>query len=178
MTWTDVLRRVAPQGHTIIFEGFAAAMPAVIKRAGLTNTLLQAHFLAQTAEESAGFRTTKEYASGREYEGRHDLGNIHPGDGERYKGRGLIQITGRANYAACSKFFAVDFLTHPELLETFPYAAYAAAFYWNGLRKLNKPAARDDLRAVTRGVNGGLNGLNDRAIYLRRAKGALAHANI
>ena len=89
-------------------------------------------------------------------------------------GRGLIEITGRFNYGACSKFFGVDFVAHPELLETFPYAAYAAAFYWSGMRKLNVPAARDDLRAVTRGVNGGLNGLADRALYLSRAKHALA----
>lgn len=173
MRWLDILKRIAPHGSAVILKGVADAMPTIIHRCELTTPLLQAHFLAQCAHESDGFHALKEYASGREYEGRRDLGNTHQGDGARYKGRGVIETTGRANYAAASKFFMVDFVSHPELMETFPYAALSAAFYWRAHR-INNAAARDDIRSVTRLVNGGLNGLISREAYLARAKKALA----
>jgi putative chitinase len=171
--WSIVLKQVAPGGAAAILGGVADAMPTIVHRCALATPLLQAHFLAQTAEESAGYHALKEYASGREYEGRRDLGNTHPGDGVRYKGRGVIETTGRANYAAASKFFMLDFVVHPELLETFPYAALSAAFYWTAHR-INIAAARDDIRSVTRLINGGFNGLAAREVYLKRAKKALA----
>lgn len=172
MNWAAVLRRVAPSGCPEIIAGVASSMPAVINRAQLATPILQAHFLAQCAHESDGFKTLREYASGKEYEGRRDLGNIYPGDGVRYKGRGLIELTGRANYGAVSRFYGVDFVSHPELLETFPYASYSAAFFWT-THGCNAPASRDDIEAVTRIVNGGYNGLSSRRVYLGRAKFAL-----
>jgi putative chitinase len=168
-TWLQVLQRTCPVGHADILAGVADAMPTMIKRANLSNGLIQACFIGQCAEESDGFKTLREYASGREYEGRRDLGNIYPGDGVRYKGRGIIETTGRANYAACSKFFAVDFVTHPELLEVFPYAAHSAAFYWD-THRCNSPAAQGDVTRVTELVNGGHNGLSMRKAYTNAAR--------
>jgi putative chitinase len=144
-------------------------MPRCIQIADLTTPLRQEHFLAQLAHESAGFRTTTEYASGKAYEGRKDLGNTQKGDGVRYKGRGLIQITGRSNYSTMSKALGVDFVKEPELAAEFPYAALTAALYWKN-HNINKYADRDDIRGVTKVINGGNNGLADRMAYLVKAK--------
>jgi putative chitinase len=173
-TWLQIFQAVAPRGKPSILQGAADAMPTCAKRAQLTSKLRIAHFLGQCAEESDGFATLREYASGREYEGRRDLGNVHPGDGVRYKGRGLIETTGYVNYAAASRFFAVDFVARPELLETFPYAAYSAAFYWATHSRCNQGADVDNCEMVTLAVNGGRNGLVSRVLFTRSAKNALA----
>ena len=119
------------------------------------------------------FRTTTEYASGAAYEGRRDLGNTHKGDGKRFRGHGLIQLTGRANHAAASEALDHDFVAHPEDAAIFPWAAEIAGWYWS-THKLNRHADRDDVRAATKAINGGLNGLRDRTAYLDQAKRALA----
>ena len=132
-----------------------------------TSDLALCHFMAQLAHESAGFQTTREFASGKAYEGRKDLGNVHPGDGQRYRGRGLIQTTGRANYREARDDIrkivpdAPDFEQQPQELEKFPWALLSAVSYWTR-RKIGELADRDDIRAVTRAVNGGTNGLDDR----------------
>lgn len=171
--WAKVLRAIAPKGKSLIISGLAQSMPAVIETAALRSVRRQAHFLAQLAHESDGFRTTVEYASGSAYEGRRDLGNTQPGDGVRFKGRGLIQLTGRANYAEFGKLLGVDLVADPALAAKFPYAALTAALYWKR-RALNADADADDVRAVTRKINGGYNGLATRQAYLKAAKRALA----
>ena len=170
--WTAIIRQIAPRAAPAIVEGLAAAMPKCIQIADLTTPLRQAHFLSQLAHESAGFRTTVEYASGAAYNGRRDLGNTQPGDGVRYKGRGLIQVTGRANYKLMGDALDQDFVKNPELAAKFPWAALTAAEYWK-MRNINRAADRDDLRAVTRLINGGYNGILDRSNYLKAAKAVL-----
>jgi len=146
-----------------------------IEQGGIDTPLRLCHFMAQCAVESAHFTVTLEFASGRAYEGREDLGNTEPGDGPRYRGRGVIQTTGRANYREATRDIraidstAPDFEANPEQLQEFPWALLAAVTYWRR-RNLNRFADRDDVRAVTRGVNGGLNGLAQRTQYLARAK--------
>jgi putative chitinase len=95
-----------------------------------------AAFIAQIGHESGYLRYSEEIASGKAYEGRRDLGNIYAGDGVKYKGRGLIQITGRYNYAQLSKDLGEDFIKNPELLSTPKYAVQSACWYWNH-KKLN-----------------------------------------
>lgn len=138
---------------------------------GIVTALQKAHFLAQVAHESDGFRTAVEYASGRAYEGRRDLGNTQPGDGVRYKGRGLIQLTGRYNYSQYSLAIYGDgrCVRNPAMVAELPDAALAAGWYWQ-TRGLNPLADADDLERVTRRINGGLNGLESRRGYLRLAK--------
>lgn len=128
-----------------------------------------AHFIAQLIHESGSFKYVREIASGDAYEGRKDLGNTQPGDGPRFKGRGLIQITGRSNYEQISKALSVDFINHPEWLEQPQYAVQSACWWWNS-RKLNDWADKDDIRRITRIINGGYNGLNDRVFWYERAK--------
>ena len=93
------------------------------------------------------------------------MGNTAPGDGWKYRGRGLIQLTGKANYRLCGEILGLDLLTHPELLEKPQHACMAAAWFWgsNGLCPL---ADKGDFETITRRVNGGITGLADRqALY-------------
>jgi putative chitinase len=133
-------------------------------------------FIAQCGHESAGFTTAREIwgptpAQSR-YEGRADLGNVHPGDGSRYRGRGLIQITGAGNYAAASIALDVDYLADPEYLERPADAARASAWWWNA-HGCNELADSGDFEALTRRINGGLNGYDDRRQRWETAKAVL-----
>ncbi len=138
------------------------------------NTKLRiAHFMGQVTHECAGFRTTEEFASGSAYEGREDLGNIHAGDGKRYKGRGLIQLTGRANYRKIGKKLNLPLEDSPNLASEPVTSLKIACEYWKD-RKINLAADHDNLIQATRLVNGGLNGIEDRRKYLQKAKTALS----
>jgi len=140
------------------------------KEFGINTKLRWCHFLAQIAHESGEFRYTKELASGSAYEGRKDLGNVVPGDGVRFKGRGLIQITGRNNYKKYSEYCGVDLTKQPELLEK-PFGATRSAFwFFCNYAKLLPYADADDIVTITRRINGGTNGLDKRKVYLLRAK--------
>lgn len=137
-----------------------------------------AAFLAQVAHESGSLRYVQEIASGDAYEGRKDLGNLRPGDGRRFKGRGLIQVTGRTNYYTCSSALFGDpgrLLEDPELLEIPEHAAMSAAWFW-GTHGLNALADVGDFDAITRRINGGLTGAEDRRRHYQRALRALAEA--
>ena len=127
-----------------------------------------AAFLAQLAHESGELRYVEELASGAAYEGRKDLGNTEIGDGVRYKGRGLIQITGRSNYWQVSNFFGIEFINEPELLSRPEWAARSAGWFWSS-RKLNVLADAQDFRAITKKINGGYNGYPDREKYYKAA---------
>lgn len=120
-----------------------------------------AAFLAQVGHESAQFNYCEEIASGLAYEGRKSLGNVFPGDGVRYKGRGLIQVTGRCNYELISKDLGIDYLNNPEWLCR-PEDAVLSAFWFWGKNSLNYFADKRDMKSLTRRINGGYNGLKDR----------------
>lgn len=142
----------------------------------INTQLRMAHFLAQVIHESGGFRWLREIwgptTIQRGYEGRRDLGNVEPGDGKRFMGRGAIQLTGRSNYQQFSTYMGVDFIKQPELVESPQYAVIVAGWYWDS-RKISVPADNDDLNRVTRLINGGTIGLADRQKYLTRAKKVL-----
>lgn len=132
-----------------------------------------AHFMAQLAHESDNFRAMEEYASGAAYEGRASLGNTQPGDGKRYKGRGPIQLTGRANYREYGRTLGIDFERHPELVATPSIGLIVALRYWQA-KGLNALADADDLLTITRRINGGTNGLDDRRAKLAKMKALLS----
>ena len=174
------MREVAPQFSGRLAQRQAAIIAAVgevlrptLEEYDINTRLRIAHFLGQTCHESAGFQTTEEFADGSAYEGREKLGNTHVGDGPRYKGRGLLQLTGRANYQKYGKALGVDLENHPELAAEPALSLRIACEYWKR-QKLNDACDRDDLLQVTRLVNGGLNGLEDRRAYTSKAKTALA----
>lgn len=130
------------------------------------------HFLAQVLHESGGFFYVEELASGAAYEGRKDLGNINEGDGVRFKGRAYIQITGRANYQSITNEFKHDFVTNPKDLSNIEYAMKASGWFWNK-KSLNLLADKDDITSITKKVNGGLNGFDDRKLWLSKCKKVL-----
>jgi len=165
-------------------------------------------FLGQTALESGGFTTLKEnlnysakrltavwpnrykniaaaspYANNPQKLANHTyggrLGNTGPNDGWLYIGRGIKQITGKANYTEFTKWMRTiipncpDFVKNPELVEQFPWAFWSAVWYWYTKKVYLKAG---DIRAATKAINGGLNGINDRVIYVNRAKKVLGKA--
>jgi len=136
------------------------------------SSLRIAHFLAQVGQESGDLRYHEEIASGQAYEGRADLGNTQHGDGPRFKGRGLIQLTGRANYQAYGNFIGID-LTQggnwEKVAEDPLLAADVAGWFWDR-HGLNALADRDDVIQITRRINGGETGLDARTARLQRAK--------
>ena len=172
---------------------FAPHLDGACARYGISATPARlAQFLAQLAQESGALRWVRELASGEAYEGRADLGNTQPGDGVRYKGRGLIQTTGRANYRALRTRLratmgpdAPDFEAEPEALEQPRWAAISAADYWD-MRRLNHEADADSeeaCRRISRAVNRGnaessrpANHEAERIAYWRRARAALESA--
>jgi len=143
---------------------------------GVNTPARQAAFLAQVGHESGGFAYTREVwgptPAQSHYEGRTDLGNTHAGDGYAYRGRGLIQITGRANYVACGDALGIDCVTTPGLLEQPAFAAQSAAWYWDE-HGLNELADVGNFDTITRRVNGGRNGEADRRRRWALAKQAL-----
>jgi len=150
-------------------QNMTPPIDATMTRYGIDTPLRQAHFLAQIGHESGELRFREELAEGTAYENRPDLGNTRPGDGPRYKGRGLIQLTGRSNYSQYCRACGVDVLERPELVATDDnLCADVAGWFWDR-HKLNSHADRDDLEKITRVVNGGLNGLANRRRLLNRA---------
>jgi len=169
------LRQIMPRASASTISKYFPYLEQSMAAHQIDTALREAHFLAQVAHESEELHYTEECASGAHYEGRKDLGNVEAGDGERFKGRGLLQLTGRAEYAAFSMACGTDLTQegHPTRLATDPaLAVESAAWFWN-LHHLNRYADADDLLAITRCINGGLNGLASREAYLARAKACL-----
>ena len=131
----------------------------------------QAAFLAQIGHESGQLHYTEEIASGKAYEGRKDLGNLFKGDGIRFKGRGLIQITGRSNYTSAGKALGFDLVNYPEQLKEPSLATQSACWWWHnrGLNEIADSPTEINFKRITRIINGGYNGYADRFKIWQRA---------
>ena len=163
---------------------FMASINDTCNKFDITTPIRQLCFLAQVGHESGSLFFTEELASGAAYEGRKNLGNTQPGDGVKFKGRGLIQITGRTNYKAVGDALGIDLIANPQLLggknvnlcniEQLKNAAMSAGWFWNS-RKLNAIADAINITKpietgtnltnfilITKKINGGINGLHDR----------------
>jgi putative chitinase len=155
-----------------VIDRYFPQLSECLTRNGIDTPLRIAHFLAQVGHESADLRYPEEIASGQAYEGRADLGNTEPGDGQRFKGRGLMQLTGRTNYARYGAARQRDFLSgdNPKLIASDPGLAVDVAGWFWATQNLNNWADADDVETVTKKINGGYNGLDDRKARLACAK--------
>jgi len=168
-------------------EKFRPYLNKYMAKYGINTPLRAMAFLSQVGHESASLSTTKEFASGSAYEGRSDLGNIYQGDGVKFKGRGLIQITGRANYQNVESKLGWDVLQNPSILEDPQYATEVSAWWWaNRVRDGKNLNQWSDMLSptdsiysgnnayvfeqITRAINGGVNGLNDRSQKFEQAQ--------
>jgi len=172
----SVVRALMPDASAAAISRYFQPLVDGMNGNGIDTPVRKAHFLTQVGHESCDFRYSEELADGSAYEGRADLGNRNRGDGPRFKGRGLIQITGRFNYAAYGLHKGRDFVTpaNYDLIATDPELAVDVACWFWTKHGLNALADADDVRAVTKVVNGGYIGLPDRQARLDRAKCFLA----
>jgi putative chitinase len=178
-----------------------APLEATFVKYDISTPVRQASFIGQCAHESGNFRTLEEnlrysatalmrvwssrfpsldvaekYANNPEkiankvYSGR--MGNTEEGDGWKYHGRGLIQLTGKENYVNCGSSLGVDLVGNPDLLIEPQYAALSAGWFW-GKRGLNSLADSSDIETMTKRINGGLIGLDDRKAKIAKALSVL-----
>lgn len=194
MITSQQLKQIVPQIKVSNLTVFTDALNDALPRYDIITHERIRCFISQVAHESASFNAVKEYATGNEYEGRKDLGNVNPGDGVRFKGRGLIQVTGRSNYKACSLSIFKDesLIKRPELLEQPKYAVESACWYWRS-RRLNEVCDQPSMwthtthnpdgtpkhtytkfQWLTKLINGGLNGISEREAFYQRAKQVIA----
>jgi putative chitinase len=156
-----------------IGKGMARYLPEF----GLLDTAPRlANFIGQTCHESGGYRFLREIwgptPTQRRYEGRRDLGNTQAGDGKRYMGRGILQITGRANYTEMAMRTGEPLVDQPELAERPDIAVLTACIFWRS-RKINLAVDAGQEDKVTRIINGGTNGIEDRRELVAKARGII-----
>ncbi|WP_099431141.1 glycoside hydrolase family 19 protein [Pseudomonas mosselii] len=161
---------------------FLPVLNAAMVKWGIVTPLRKRAFLAQIGHESGQLRYVRELGNDQ-YLARYDTGKLAArlgnspeadGDGQKYRGRGLVQITGHDNYKRCGEALGLDLLACPELLERPEHAADSAGWFWHQAN-LNSLAdkGRTAFEAITRRINGGLNGLEDRLTIYRRAEQVL-----
>jgi putative chitinase len=176
MVTAEQLKRIMPQVGPRQM-GYLEPLNEALSEFEINTPERQSAFLAQIAHESGQLRWMEEIwgptSAQRRYEGRKDLGNTQPGDGKRFKGRGPIQITGRENYRKYGVLLNVELLKNPGLAATPKVAFRIAGAYWK-THGLNELADKGDFIEITKRINGGLNGLQDRQEFYERAKTVLA----
>jgi putative chitinase len=170
----ELLLRIIPLAGMRVTT-FADPLGKAMAEFDVSTPQRQAAFLSQIAHESGSLRYMEEIADGSAYEGRLDLGNDTVGDGKRYKGRGVIQITGKSNYRMCGVALGMDFLSAPERLAEPISACRSAGWFWRS-RQLNQYADKDQFGALTKKINGGFNGLDDRISHWLRIRKILGVA--
>jgi len=183
-TYTALINYVVGKDVGSISILLGRAMAADFPKYGVVTPLRIAHFLAQSAHETSRFRYMSELGSGRDanhdgyddylqkYDFRKDLGNTAVGMGPKYRGRGIFQLTGFFNYLAFGKRIGIDLAKFPEKASEPEVAVSLACLFWAD-RKLNALADTDNVVAVTKKINGGTNGLDERVAFTKRLKGVL-----
>jgi len=160
MVTDDELRQIMPNCPASKRADYLPFIQQAMTEFEITSYLRETAFLAQLAHESAELRYMEEIASGAAYEGRKDLGNTQPGDGKRYKGRGPIQLTGRANYTKYGGLLGLDLVNDPTIAATKEVGFRVAGQFWK-LNGLNELADQQQFKLITKRINGGYNGLDD-----------------
>lgn len=177
MNTKALLDHVAERDTGTKGDGIAYGLDKYCPQYSITSPLRLAHFLAQACHETMAFRYLKEIwgptPAQKRYEGREDLGNTRPGDGRLYCGRGVFQLTGRANYSRIGAALAIPLEVEPELASDPQISVRIACHYWM-THGINAPADADNIELVTRLINGGLNGFDNRKACFLRAREVLA----
>jgi putative chitinase len=166
----DTLLAAMPGLTRSLATDYLPPMEAAMREYKVTSEARSRMWLAQVGHESVSLRYFEEIASGAAYEGRADLGNTQPGDGVRFKGRGPIQITGRANYTSAGNALALPLVSNPPMAAD-PRHAFRVSAWWWATHGLNEISDTGDVVAATRRINGGLNGLDDRQNRYARCRG-------
>jgi len=157
----DAVAQILPNAPRKNIEAYTPLVVNALAEQGIANPLITSYAFATINAETSAFAPIEEYASGRAYEGREDLGNIHPGDGVRYKGRGFIQLTGRSNYRHMGEVLGIDLEGNPDLaLEPETAARILAVFLAERQERLMPALENDNMIAARRVVNGGTHGIN------------------
>ncbi|HUS09141.1 MAG TPA: peptidoglycan-binding protein [Pyrinomonadaceae bacterium] len=177
MLTDDELRQIMPNLPAAKRADYLPFIQQAMAEFDITSYLRETAFIAQLAHESAELRYMEEIASGAAYEGRASLGNTQPGDGKRYKGRGPIQLTGRANYTNYGQLLGLDLVNNPTIAATKEVGFRIAGEFWK-LNGLNELADRQDFKQITKRINGGYNGLDDRIKYYERAKKVMSKDDV
>lgn len=168
----EQLHKMAPFASSASLDKFLEPLNTSMNEFRINSPMRIASFLAQLIHESGSFHYVEEIADGSVYEGRKDLGNTQKGDGVKFKGRGLLQITGRSNYRDCGKALNLPLEEEPELLEEPLNACRSAAWFWN-VHNLNSYADVGLFGKITYVINGGYNGATERAANYARCKKVL-----
>lgn len=158
-----------------LVNGYYPFLCAALEEFGVNTQMRLAFWFGQCTFESDEFTELTEDSDGKHYEGRADLGNTQPGDGPRFIGRGVIQLTGRFNYQKASDALGIDLVEQPALAATAPVAFRSACWYWasKGLNEVADQGTAAAYDEVTLKINGGLNDKDLRDRYLVRCKAAL-----
>ncbi|WP_375766594.1 peptidoglycan-binding protein [Archangium gephyra] len=170
----ELLRTVMPHCSEMRATELLPHLNKAMAEADITTPQRQAAFLAQLAIVTGQLNLLEEPDSGEQFEGREDLGNVRPGDGARYKGRGPLLLTGRANYRAAGKALGIDLEGNPELAADPEVGFRLAAWYWTN-RDLNAVADEGDFEEITRRFIGRETVLPRHMVFYRRALAMLAH---
>lgn len=192
------LALIFPSANTGILASYCDALPKVVAGCGVTTIARASHFIGQCGHESDHFKTREEYASGKAYEGRRDLGNVQPGDGVRFKGRAEIQLTGRSNYNRAAPYVrrvlndpSIDLVANPTIIVQRADVSIAVdCWFWNHGSQhygdLNLQADKDDgtagsfestIETITHAINGGSNGLDSRRQLTLAVKRVITRLN-
>lgn len=169
------LKYIMPHADPQKIKAYLNPLNKACNRADILSTNRACAFIAQLAHESGSFNYFEEIANGSAYEGRKDLGNIYPGDGRRFKGRGPIQLTGRTNYGDAGEDLELPLLENPEMVSKNVEVGFLTSTWFWKTRNLNHWADQGDFKRITRIINGGYNGLQDRLDYWERAKAIMAN---
>lgn len=180
MITDDSLKHIMPSLPEAKRAAFLPPLQSAMNEFAVNTPKREAAFLAQIAHESGEFKWMEELWGPTPAQNGYEppsskakgLGNIQPGDGKRFKGRGPIQITGRANYLKYGGLLGIDLVNTPEKAATPEVGFRVAGLFWqkNGLNEL---ADGEMFETITRRINGGLTGLDDRLKYYTRAKQVL-----
>jgi len=170
----EKLREIMPRLSSSKAQEYLPYLNSAMASGSINNCQRISAFLAQLAHESGQLQWWEEFASGAAYEGRRDLGNTQPGDGRRFKGRGPIQLTGRANYRSAGSALGLPLESNPEMAKNTDVGFRTAVWFWS-TRSLNNYAdgSQSGFDQITRRINGGYNGKADRDQYFRKAKSLL-----